>query len=265
MNMYWIYDLPNSVFGALTVAVFIAIGLAGLYLTRGWVRRLHYEDHSHNDIVGFYLAAVTVFYGITLGLLAIGAWTTYSEVQGRIDHEATALGALYRDIGAYPDPMRQLMQDDLRKYTRGVIDVGWPLQQRGIVPNNVSGVLSDFQQHFMDFEPQTERQKIIATEAYRAFNELTESRRSRLNSVTDEMPGPLWALVIIGALICIATTWFFHTKSFSMHFWMTILFSSLLGLMIYLIAVLDNPYRGRVSVTPQPLENVYQQIMAPSK
>jgi hypothetical protein len=46
---------------------------------------------------------------------------------------------------------------------------------------------------------------------------------------------------------------------------MTILFSSLLGLLIFLIAVLDNPYRGKVSVSPEPLERVYQQIMTTPK
>ena len=86
----------------------------------------------------------------------------------------------------------------------------------------------------MSFEPERERQEILAAEAYKAFNELTESRRARLNSVTAEMPGPLWTLMIAGALICIAVSWFFHTGSFSVHFGMTILFSSLLGLLIYL-------------------------------
>jgi len=261
MNMYWVYDLPNWLFGTLTVVVFVIIGLAGLYLTRGWVRRLHHEEHSYNDIIGFYMAGVTVLYGVSVGLLAIGAWATFTDVQGRVDHEATALGALYRDISAYPEPARSIMQEDLRRYARGVIDVGWPMQQRGIVPNNASSILSDFQEHFMSFEPQNERQNILATEAYRAFNDLTESRRARLNSVTYEMPGPLWALVIAGAVICIAVTWFFHTGSFSVHFWMTVLFSSLLGLLIFLIAVLDNPYRGEMSVSPEPLERVYQQIM----
>jgi Protein of unknown function (DUF4239) len=265
MNLYWVYDLPNWIFGALTVLVFVAIGLAGLYLTRGWVRRIQRVDHSHNDIVGFYLAAVTVFYGITLGLLAIGTWTTYADVQAKVEHEAIALGGLYRDIGAYPDPGRSIMQEDLRKYTRQVIDVGWPMQQRGVVPNNASLTLNDFQRHFVAFEPVTENQKILAAEAYKAFNDLVESRRARLNSVTNEMPGPLWTLVILGALICIGVTWFFHTASFNIHFWMTILFSALLGLIIYLVAVLDNPYRGKVSVTPEPLEQVYQQIMIPAK
>jgi hypothetical protein len=265
MNLYWIYDLPNWLFGSLTVGIFVAIGVVGLYLTRSWVKRLHLVDHSHNDIVGFYLAGVTVFYGITLGLLAVGTWTTYSDVQSRIDHEATTVGALYRDISIYPDSIRPNLQDDLRQYVRGVIDVGWPMQQHGIVPNNAGALLNNFQEHFMSFEPRTEREKIVAAEAYRAFNELVQSRRSRLNSVQDEMPGPLWSLVIVGAFVCIAVSWFFHTKSFSMHLWMTILFSGLLGLMIYLIAVLDNPYRGRVSVTPEALERVYEQTMVPEK
>ena len=263
--MYWIYDLPSWLFGILTLAVFVAVGLGGLYLTRRWVRHLHLVEHSHNDIVGFYMAGVTVLYGVSVGLLAIGAWVTYTEVQGKINHEAGALGALYRDISAYPEPARSIMQEDLRRYTRQVIDVGWPMQQHGIVPNNASAVLSDFQEHFMSFEPQNARQNILATEAYRAFNELTEYRRARLNSINDEMPGPLWAMVLAGAFICIAISWFFHTGSFSMHFWMTVLFSCLLGLLIYLIAVLDNPYRGRLSVTPEPLERVYEQVMTPAK
>ena len=46
---------------------------------------------------------------------------------------------------------------------------------------------------------------------------------------------------------------------------MTILFSGLLALLIFLIAVLDNPYRGKISVSPEPLERVYEQIMLPPK
>ena len=91
MKMYWVYDLPNWLFGTLIVAVFVAIGLGGLYLLRDWVRRLHHTEHTYNDIVGFYMAGVTVLYGVSVGLLAIGAWATFAEVQGKGDHGASAL------------------------------------------------------------------------------------------------------------------------------------------------------------------------------
>ncbi len=267
MTMYWMYDLPTWFFGCLTVGLFVVFGLAGLYLTRGWVRRIHHfhGEHSQNDIVGFYMAGVTVLYAVSVGLLAIGAWATYSDVEGKVDHEATALGSLYRDVSAFPEPARSILQDDLRQYTRQIIDVVWPLQKEGVVPNNSNVFLNRFQDDFMSFEPQGERQNIVTAEAYKAFNEVAASRRARLNSVLAKMPGPLWALVLAGALICIAVSWFFHTASFTMHFWMTILFSGLLGLLIFLIAVLDNPFRGGIGVTAEPLERVYQQTMMPPR
>ena len=34
MNMYWVYDMPNWLFGSLTIAVFLAIGLGGYFGSR---------------------------------------------------------------------------------------------------------------------------------------------------------------------------------------------------------------------------------------
>jgi hypothetical protein len=71
MNMYWVYDLPNWLFGVLTIMVTVVTGVGGLYATRKLVRHVHGERHSHNEAVGFYLGAICVFYGITLGLFAV--------------------------------------------------------------------------------------------------------------------------------------------------------------------------------------------------
>ena len=48
-----------------------------------------------------------------------------------------------------------------------------------------------------------------------------------------------------------------------MHRLMTILTSVLLGLMIFLLAAMDHPFRGQISVGPEPFEMVYQQLMKP--
>ncbi len=261
MTLYWVYDIPNWLFATLCIAAFTSFGLVGVAVSRRFVRRLHRKDHSHNDIVGYYLAAVTVFYGITLGLVAIGTWTTYSDVETKVDREAQVIGALYRDAQIYPEPQRTTLKRDIKAYTRQIIDVSWPAQRRGTVPNG-AGELLDLVQHDLEtFEPTTNGQQILHAEAYRQFNMLVESRRSRLNSVTASIPTSLWTLVILGALISIAVTIFFDTASLPMHLWMTGLMSALLGLLIFLVGTLDNPFRGKVSVSPAPLERVYQQVM----
>jgi hypothetical protein len=261
LSLYWVYDLPNWLFGLLTIATFVAFGIVGLFPTRKWVRRQHRVDHSHNDIVGYYLAAITVFYGITLGLVAVGTWTTYSDVETIVDREAEVLSSLYRDVDSYPEPLRGTLEDDLRTYTRYVIDTSWPQQREGIVPSGSAVHIKQFQQHLLTFQPATPAQQVLHAETYRQFNDLVECRRARLNAVTTGLPGSLWSLVILGAVISILVTLFFDTPSFSMHFWMTVLLSGLLGLMIFLVGTLDNPFRGKVSVGPGPLEVVYAQTM----
>ena len=162
MNMNWL-------FAALTIAVAVAIGLTGFYATRKWVRRVHGDEHSHNDIVGFFLGTIGLFYGITLGLVAVGTWQNYSDVDTKVDQEASALAALYRDVSSFPEPKRSELQADLREYTRKVIDVVWPLQRRGIVPQNAAGAMNTLQTHLASFEPATEGQKTLHAEAYREF------------------------------------------------------------------------------------------------
>jgi hypothetical protein len=256
MNMYWVYNLPNWLFELLTILLFVSFSLTGLLASRRMIRRVHLQ-RSYNDIVGFYLAGITVLYGVTLGLLAIGAWTTYTDTEAKVAHEAAALASLYRSVGNLEEPTRSVLQQDLRDYARSVIEIGWPEQQRGIVPVENRAPLDKFRKDFRKFEPTTETEKVFEEGVSREFDFLEESRSIRLDSVTDELPSPLWALILIGALICIAVTWFFHMESLKMHIWMTLLFSGLLGLMVFMVAALDNPYRGKISVSPEPLERVY--------
>jgi hypothetical protein len=265
MNIYWVYDLPIWLFGALAIAVTVAIALAGFYATRKWVRWVHREQHSHNDIVGFYLGAICLLYGITLGLLAVGTWQAYSDLDTKVGEEASALAALYRNVSSFPDPQRAELRTDLREYARQVIDVSWPLQRRGIVPQNTAGTLEALQTHLASFEPTTEGQKTRYAESYRELDRIVELRRLRLKSVVAGLPMALWSVVLVGAFVNIAVTWFFDMRSQIMHFWMTIMFSGLLGLLIFLLAAMDNPFRGDISVGPEAFELVYKQLMQPGK
>lgn len=260
---YWIYDLPNWLFGALTVLAFCAFGIMGLVATRRWVPSLHHADHSHNDIVGFYFGGVTVLYGITLGLLMVGAWGNFTEAAAKVDDEAGTLDILYRDASCYPEPTRGKLQNELRRYARNIIDVAWPLQKKGIVPISNKTVLDDIQRDLAVFEPASEGQRILHAEAFKRFNELVLRRRDRHVWVKAGLSTSLWALVLLGAVINIAVTWCFHVKNKKMHLWMTALTSSLLGLMIFLLAAMDHPFMGKMSISPESFRLVYDRLMKP--
>jgi hypothetical protein len=263
MSMFWVYSLPTWLFGVLTIGTFVFVGVGGMFLTRKWARGLHFEDHSHNDIVGFFLGAVTVFYGVTLGLMSVGAWTTHTDAEMKVAQEAASLAALYRDVSSYPVERRTELQEGLRHYTREVIDVAWPAQRRGTIPSGGIELLDAFQKKLVVFEPSSEGQKILHAEAYREYDRLVEFRRLRLQSVTGGLSAALWFMLLGGAFICIAITWFFYMRNQSMHFWMTVLLSALLGLLIFELATIDYPFRGDMSVSPDAFVTVYEQLMKP--
>lgn len=263
--MYWIYDLPTLLLGVLTISVFCVFGMLGVLVTRKWVPSLHHVDQSHNDIVGFYFAGVTVFYGITLGLLMVGAWGTFTDAKAKVDDEAGTLDVLYRDVSFYPQPIRGKLQDELRRYARNVIDVAWPLQRKGVVPMSNKTVLDDIGRDLDLFEPASEAQKILHSEACHEFNQLIERRRQRHVYAKAGLSSSLWSLVLIGAVISIAVTWCFHVKNKRMHLCMTGLLSSLLGLMIFLLAAMDHPFMGKLAVSPESFRLVYDRLMKPGQ
>ena len=133
--------------------------------------------------------------------------------------------------------------------------MGWPLQRRGIAPQNTDSAVNALQTHLGSFEPSTEGQKTLHAEAYREFDRIVELRRTRLRSVTAGLPAPLWYVLLVGAFFNIAVSWFFHMKSQSMHFWMTVMLSGLLGLLIFLLAALDHPFLGAISVGTRSVRN----------
>ena len=82
----------------------------------------------------------------------------------------------------------------------------------------------------------------------------------RLHSVTTGIPHVMWYVVLIGALINIAIVWMFDMK-FLTHMLLGGLLVFFLGAMIFLIAAMDNPFRGEVSVSSEAFELVYKNML----
>jgi hypothetical protein len=141
-----------------------------------------------------------------------------------------------------------------------VIKYAWPLQRQGIVPVDGSIRVQAFQEKLLDFQPATPAQEILHAEALRQFNTFLEHRRMRLFSVNTAIPPVMWYVVILGAVINIAMVWLFDMR-FITHLLLGGLLAAYLGTMIFLIAAMDHPFRGEVSVTPEPFEALYKHMV----
>ncbi len=258
--MQHISNLPDWLSGPLVAAFAALIGIGGVLLSRRWVARLHAVT-LHNEVVSYYLSTVAIFYGIMLGLIAVGVWEGYNDARTTVALEAGAVAALYRDVSGFPEPDRSALQAGLREYTRHEIYEAWPLHRQGIISPVGMQKLWVFQDKLQTFEPKTLGQQALYFETLRAFNDLVQKRSLRLDSITSHLPRPLWRFVIVGAVLSFAVSWFFQPKDLAMHLWMTAFFAVLLGLEIHLLFLMDNPYRGSLGVTPEAFRVVYDMLM----
>src|ERR1043165_2095123 len=103
----WLYSVPPRTAALIMVLFIESLALIGLVLARRYViPRLHYHDGA-NDAVSGTVQAIGVFYGITVGLIAVGVWNTNSNASDLVSKEAAAMGSLYRDVSGYPSPWRR--------------------------------------------------------------------------------------------------------------------------------------------------------------
>src|SRR5664279_1464470 len=258
--MYWIYDYPSWVIAVLFCSVSVAVTWAGIFIARLTVHSWLHREKRTNDMVGFALSSYFVLFGLLLGLLSVATYQNYTDLGNLVDKEASSIGSLYRDFTAYPQPIRGQLQDRLREYARYTIVDGWPKMRKGIVPEGGTVRINELFNVLVTFEPTKKSEAIFHNEAVEEFNILIVLRRDRLASVSTGLPAVLWWVVTFGALGNIILIWL-QDMQIHVHMFPGGVLASILGLVIFSIAALDNPFRGNVSVGPDAIVLIYETLL----
>ena len=258
----WLYEV-SPLIAALIMVIFIEIvALIGLVLVRRFlIPRLHYHDGA-NDAVSGTVQAIGVFYGITVGLIAVAVWNTNSSASELVSKEAASLGSLYRDVSGYPSPVNEDLRSKLREYMVFVINEAWPAQKRGEGQNVTTGVriLNDFQATLYTFEPKSTGQAALHNETLRAYNDLIEYRRLRIDAVSGGLSTVMWAVIWAGAIISIGVAYFYNIPDFKLHAILVALMAAFLAIVLFMIVINDKPFYGYNSISSNPYQLILENM-----
>lgn len=256
-----LFRLPVWLLALVLNVWLMGTALVGLAIMRRWVLprlKLAYED-------AYYAAAIVqsamLLYGLIAALTAVGVWQRNSEVADIVSGEATAIASLWRDLGTYPQPHRDATQDLLRGYTEQIIQDAWPQQRLGRIPSEGVEWMDRLQAQMFTFEPVTESQKISHAEAFRAFNNLVQQRRQRLDAVQTGLPGVMWGALLPGAMGCIFLCLFFRLESARYQAILLLGLSGFIAMVLFVIIALDRPLRGALAISAESYELVYDHHM----
>ncbi|MFI9507618.1 hypothetical protein [Nocardia sp. NPDC052566] len=248
--------------GYLVITGIIVAGTCvGVLLARPLVLKIFGPEPGQNELITMVLTVGGIFYGLLLGLVAVAGYESYSEAESVVADEAASLGTLYREVSAYPEPQRQVLRQDLIDYTDNVLTVAWPALRRGDEPNGGTAIVTRFQEHLLAFDPPTTAAGILHRATIEQFAQFDQDRRHRISATTQQIPPVLWWAIVAGGVINLVLLCLYSVSSRFAHLLLGGLLAVFLGTMIFLIATLDYPFRGDLSVDPQPFERVYHNVM----
>jgi hypothetical protein len=257
---FWVYDYPTWVMGFVFAIGSMVTSLAGMFAVRPLFHKwIHGQDRT-NEMVSLNIASFSVFYGILLGLVAVGVYADYASTSDIVEREASTLSALYSDTGALPEPLRTKLLADLRDYAKETIEHDWPTQRKGQVPTGGTSRVAIYQQDLEAVHPNVKADEIAYAEASGQFEKLVELRSNRLVKVTSGLPNLLWTVLLIGAGFTIAIIWMLDME-IHVHGILTAVLSLFLGIVIFLVVDMDKPFRGDVLVGVDAYQLVYGTLM----
>jgi hypothetical protein len=243
-------DLPVAQMTTVVCVLFVGVTWVGAIFIRPFFRVLVRSQPDLNTLLGNFVSIYGVFYGILMGLLAVAAYQNKAEVEHAITSEATSVAALFRNVSAYPDAVRAPLQETIRDYVQFVIEEEWPAMRQGKLAYGGMPLINRLQQQLSAYEPATSGQYLAHQEATQQFYRFFELRAVRLYSATTGIPGIMWYVVLLGALVSIFLVWLFE-MSLIAEFFLGGLMSFFIGTMISLILVLDRPLRGEFGISPE--------------
>ncbi|HEV2261005.1 MAG TPA: hypothetical protein VGR69_01785 [Candidatus Rubrimentiphilum sp.] len=243
--------LPVYIGGPLFIGVFVAFGILAGLLVHRFVPRAVFEEH--NEIAGFMFAVVGVVYAVLLAFLAIAVWERYEAAEVRTYDEANQLSVVYRAVDVFPQAPK--IRKDLMRYTTLVINDEWPKMNGSGESSEANLLLEDIGYDIRHLHANTPSQQAVLSSLLENIHSIMVDRDYRISMSSEGINVFVWTILFAGAIGTMLFASLFAFKRAGAQVAMTGLLAFSLAIVLYLISVMDFPFRGEVRIGPEAFVN----------
>lgn len=205
----------------------------------------------HNEVVIALYAGASVMYAVLLGFMVVVIWQAYDAAHRNVGDEAANLVALYRLTYGLEAKEGVEMRKLVRGYTTAVVNDEWPTFGTAIPGSNKTRkVLGDIDRLFANMDEQMKLADAqVDAEILRTKSIIVSERNIRLIQASDSIPWVIWLGAFGGAVIVIVMSCFIDMERPMPHFLMTGMMSTLIGLLLFIVVSLSQPFTGALPLS----------------
>lgn len=248
-------NVPTVWLGVGLVVITVGLSLLGLVIVRRRVPLKTLKDNQ--DVAGFVIAVVGVIYAVLLAFVVVIVWQDFGSADTIASNEAAAVGSLDRDAVGIGGTQGNELKAAVEAYARSVVNTEWPHmadhQSRAKETDAALNLVWTRVNH-LSVPANGTAGAAFVQEAIRDASTATEQRNSRILESGSQIPGTLWAVLIVGAVVTIAFTYLFGVDTLWHHSLMVACLATLIALSLLVILTLNLPYTGDVAVKPEAMQ-----------
>lgn len=238
--------------------VVIVLGAIAGSLAFWWfVRRVWPPERRrvHNEITGWQISVLGTTYAVIIGFMMFAAWSDFRTADQNAVAEASCLINLYWAASGLPDGQRDTLRKLAADYAEAMIADEWPAMYRGTFSPTGTRIVEQLWETASTPQPLTASQQTSLDQTMTELSNITQHRRIRQLQSESRLPGILWTVLIVGAIITIMSSCLFGSEYPMLHMLQIITLALMLSLALAAVADINRPFQGAVRVAPTGFEN----------
>ena len=245
---------PLWLSGLLLVGLPTGLAMLGPILIRRWVPLDRLS--ANNEVAGFKFAVVGVLYAVLIAFAIIVVWEKFDNADNTVAREAGAATNVYRLSYGLAEAPATSLRARLSAYLAATISDDWRAMEHAKESASARVALDGvYGSVLVSLSPEV-RDSALVAEILHQLDVITQERRARLVAADGTVPGVIWPVLFGGALVTIGFTFFFGSQNLFAQSLMTGLLSVVIFSGLWIVLVIDRPFSGAVTVTPDALAKV---------
>jgi hypothetical protein len=215
---------------------------------------------QHNEVIGFLIAVMAVFYGLIIASLLVIAINRFDHAEQLTGNESNLVADVVRNARAVSPQLDAPVRALATRYLDRVVQLEWPAQKRG--QRNPTGVpeLLEVFRLVSAYAPRDARETAFYEQLLLSMTRLYDARKERIFVAEEGIAEMVWLVTLAGSVLTISFALMFGIDNRAMHFMLACFLAVAMALVFALVALFDKPFRGGMAVPDEPYRLVRLQI-----